>query len=689
MKVNIGGDRIGSGAKMNVSLHNYYRSTHNLNKKFQSTLAPGILYPAYVNIGLNGDKFDIDINSIIRTLPTQGPLFGSFKVQIDTFVAPFRLYHGILHNNPINIGLKMKDVKLPYFQLTSYAKKDGKIVKQQIHPSNLWKYLGMSGLGRQVVSEELQQKLISRDVNGVPLLAYYDIFKNYYANKQEDNAYVITQNFVNVGSKIESVWYCPFNNGNEFNTENCNNWVVDENKTFAASVKIHVFGENLLLPNWENELNIDNWVEKIGKYVNIQVKKTNGEDYTIIPAFGSTDKHIIFNVNADEIRPVSLSAWNGNAPMPSWEKITSSVREGIKLQPFELENIDKMRELLLNIKLGERFNISKQAKDNNIAYPYIVNSQNEVEDSILYPMSGLCVKTYQSDMFNNWIKTETIDGANGIREITTIDTTNGLEMDALNLAQKVYNMLNRIAVSGGTYEDWQEAVYTQSAIRKAETPMYMGGYSSEIMFEEVLATAATDTTEQQNTPLGSMGGRGKEVKSKGGRVKFTIEEPSIIMIMLSITPRITYSQGNKWFLTDLESIDDLHKPALDGIGYQDLIVEQMTWNGTTINANNKITERLSAGKVPTWLNYMTDVNECYGEFAMEESKAFMVLNRNYDMQADKTSILKPSDITTYIDPKKFNYAFAYNEREAQNFWAEVQFDITARRLMSAKQIPNL
>ena len=33
-------------------------------------------------------------------------------------------------------------------------------------------------------------------------------------------------------------------------------------------------------------------------------------------------------------------------------------------------------------------------------------------------------------------------------------------IDTLNLSQKVYNLLNRIAVSGGTYKDWIETVYT-------------------------------------------------------------------------------------------------------------------------------------------------------------------------------------------------------------------------------------
>ena len=73
---------------------------------------------------------------------------------------------------------------------------------------------------------------------------------------------------------------------------------------------------------------------------------------------------------------------------------------------------------------------------------------------------GLALKTYNSDLLQNWINTEWIEGVQGINEISAVDVTDGkLTMDALNLAQKVYNMLNRIAVSGGTYRDWLETVY--------------------------------------------------------------------------------------------------------------------------------------------------------------------------------------------------------------------------------------
>ena len=66
---------------------------------------------------------------------------------------------------------------------------------------------------------------------------------------------------------------------------------------------------------------------------------------------------------------------------------------------------------------------------------------------------GVCLKTYNSDLYQNWINTEWIEGVTGINEASAVDVADGkLSMDTLNLAQKVYNFLNRIAVSGGTYK---------------------------------------------------------------------------------------------------------------------------------------------------------------------------------------------------------------------------------------------
>ena len=67
------------------------------------------------------------------------------------------------------------------------------------------------------------------------------------------------------------------------------------------------------------------------------------------------------------------------------------------------------------------------------------------------------------------------------------------------------------------------------------------------------------------------------------------------------------------------------------------------------------------------------------------SESFMVLNRNYSINAKE----QIEDLTTYIDQVKFNYIFADTDLDAMNFWVQTRFDIKARRLISAKQIPNL
>jgi hypothetical protein len=64
----------------------------------------------------------------------------------------------------------------------------------------------------------------------------------------------------------------------------------------------------------------------------------------------------------------------------------------------------------------------------------------------------------------------------------------------------------------------------------------------------------------------------------------------------------------------------------------------------------------------------------------------MTLNRRFERDGSQGAI---ADLTTYIDPTKFNQIFAQTAIDAQNFWAQIAIDITARRKMSAKVMPNL
>jgi hypothetical protein len=259
-----------------------------------------------------------------------------------------------------------------------------------------------------------------------------------------------------------------------------------------------------------------------------------------------------------------------------------------QLTEFPLDNIDDMRmDILEAVRDVTAFEINDTSEA-----PYGLGlghtgDQITGEYYKLASQEGLGIKTYQSDLFNNWISTEWIDGSNGINEVTAVSTAGDeFTIDSLNLANKVYNMLNRIAISGGSYDDWLDAVYTHERAKSCENPIYHGSLIKELAFEEVVSLADTELGGE-NQPLGTLAGRGRLTnKNKGGKVKIKVDEPSYIIGLVSLTPRIDYSQGNKWD-TNLKTMNDLHKPALDAIGYQDLITDQMAWFDTTIdNAGN-------------------------------------------------------------------------------------------------------
>ena len=82
-------------------------------------------------------------------------------------------------------------------------------------------------------------------------------------------------------------------------------------------------------------------------------------------------------------------------------------------------------------------------------------------------------------------------------------------------------------------------------------------------------------SQSANEPLGTLAGKGvMGSKHKGGQIIVKCNEPCYVMGIVSLTPRIDCSQGNDWDY-QLESWDDLHKPSLDQIGFQDLNAEQL------------------------------------------------------------------------------------------------------------------
>ena len=151
IKKTLGGDRLGSGKKMEVEFGTYGRSNHDMSKIVRTTAAPGTLMPIDTQLLLPGDTIDINLDTQVMTLPTDGPLFGSFRLQIDVFMAPIRLYQALLHNNKRKIGLDIEKVKLPQLKVQcnnlDFENRNVPLDIQQINSSSLLAYLGIRGIG--------------------------------------------------------------------------------------------------------------------------------------------------------------------------------------------------------------------------------------------------------------------------------------------------------------------------------------------------------------------------------------------------------------------------------------------------------------------------------------------------------------------------------------------------------------
>ena len=653
----LGKNTLGDNDKMKVAMRDYDMSTHDISTIFRSSIGVGMLVPFCKILCQKGDI--IDMNLINKTLsqPTLGPLFGSFKLQHFMFFGGFRLYNSWLHNNRTGIGMKMSDIKLPMMHAKTYGTETE--AKTNISSSALYKYLGWSNSRRKGTSAT--NGVLK---NGVPLLLYLDIFKNFFANTQEKKFYM-----------LKGAGEVKLNFAKTYKNINDGIYIIGKNQETVKITNTTTIQAGLILNKYEG----------FWSSIKVKILESDGGLYE------KRLSQLTTNANSTTITLNKVSADPYATILQFFTTKETANYIKTELGQYDLKLLDQIRDVILHKKGNETLVLyASNLNETNNGSAELVQMFDDLITSQTNRLGGMLLKTYDSDIFNNWIQTDWIDGVGGITELTSIDITANdgkLTMDALNLQQKVYNMLNRIAVSGGTYRDWLETVYTAGKyLDRPETPVFIGGMTQYIEFDEVISKSATET-EYGSQPLGDIAAIGRGGKPiNNGHIHYQCEEPGYIMGLMAITPMIDYSQGNDFDL-NLQTIDDLHKPALDGIGYQDLIQEQMVGETSVYDGASTLNslKHLAANKTVAWIDYMTNYNRTYGDFAAGEALDFMVLNRRYEVSNNNTI----NDLTTYIDPQKYIEIFADTSIDSQNFWVQTVVQATRRGNYSAKQIPFL
>lgn len=645
IKKNLGGERLGSGNKMQVSMKGYGKSTFNLSKIRRTSMTVGTLVPMGHWLALPGDRFEIDLDALITTAGTESVLYGSMKFQVDVFSQRISSFMPNMTLNLVEQGLNIKDIKIPqvvmeadpYDWTTDPS-------NQHTNPSCIWAYLGIRGLGQTPNGENPKRKF-----NALPYLMYHAIGKEFYANKQEKIGAVIHTN----EDDITLIGDMLFSNNFVTNVEIPHIVPVTGAENYLKDSVLQITSANSEVPNTAKLklLILQGWTNVMDIYENVEIRGTT----------------VYLSKVKDKLGSQRVTAW-------SYTSSTDEVPEMPRIVTFPLKNVDLMAmDIMKTVGSTTPFEITAGTR---APYGLTLGQGASGTWAKMVSQEGLLLKTYQSDVFNNYLDTIWINQINTQSRVST--TGDSFTIDSLLINQKVYNYLNRIAAGGGTLDDWREVTYDHRSYTKTNKPVYEGGLSKEIVFDPVTATAATE-----DTPLGTIATRGTfGSKHKGGKVTVRVDEESYIMVIASITPRISYSQGNRWDV-NLKTLDDLHKPEFDKIGYQDLILETAAHWDTLVNPQYGPLSQRAIGKQPSWQWYKTDYDDNLGNFASTER--YKVLDRQYGW----TPSGNVQDVTTYIDPTKYNDVFAYKAADAQNFDVQVGMEVTARRVMSAEVVQSI
>lgn len=155
-------------------------ANHNRSHYFRDSVAPGALVPIYVKPVNPGDEIYNQYESLVNTQALLSPLYGSYKLKIMTFFAGTSLYVPKLwRNGSMQQTDGTLDAGYPLFDFPYYGGSTSAINTLTVNPSSLLAHLGFN-------PGYLHPKAGVIGYNAIPLLMYLDIFRHYFANRQEE-----------------------------------------------------------------------------------------------------------------------------------------------------------------------------------------------------------------------------------------------------------------------------------------------------------------------------------------------------------------------------------------------------------------------------------------------------------------------------------------------------------------------
>lgn len=299
---------------------------------------------------------------------------------------------------------------------------------------------------------------------------------------------------------------------------------------------------------------------------------------------------------------------------------------------------------------------------------------------------------YKPDMWRNLLskteyKTTTVSASGGVVSIEEFRTKN-----------KVQRFRDAVLLSGGRFSNLMRTVFGWRSDLDLDIPVLRHVTKHLIDPSNITAMATTQTSEGETT----LGQKGSNVDRYNGSktVRIKCDEPGYIMVIASITPIVSYSQGFNPFLLRLSHNDDWN-PNFANLGFQS--IPRIFYSAypdlpNGVNGDGTVDDEIVAtnfsaivGKNLAWIEERTAVSHVHGDFNEWNGQyRDMVLGRKYTNSWHADNLYyQQFQLDTYVNPLAFNDIFAIDNILDAPWSLHCAFNIKAKRPIGKHYRPNL
>lgn len=630
---------------LNIDFPRPKTSNFNLGRVNRFSADVGWVIPCYVEEILPNSYKRLDVNALIQTNATVAPLMGSFKVKIDAFFVPLRLYYRHLSLNNVNPdfddNFPFHHISLPtitnsssispvYNVVTGNAVNYSDTAPNSIYiynekwrdgftsdsptypqylivpPSSLLDYLG-------ILPVDYCNKAFSgsKPLNGNTFIGYFDIWRNYYSNPHDvDVPFRYSNSYPNeLGKGLDRDLYIPLKKLDDFVNSFTDSADPQQPKNVIQQFNMYVRPE--LFP-----------INNIGRY----------RALTAPPLFSG--QSVIYP----------------NAQGPLFD-----TRNGLHFGLLRTTYMDDY----FNSRFRNDF-VSYMEESSRITVQdnsFTINQLRQANRVAKYVDKSI----FSDTRFGSWIKAHF-----GVKTNHKLDIPQFLGSITSNI---VFNDIYATAQTGDGDITSNQALGSRSSLGQ-------GFIKNKGAFVEFRAT-------------------------EPGYLMCMFRIIPYVSYFQGIKKMYLKSNFYDLYRPEFDAIgyDDLQKIELSAVpnyydNMQDMTNQTIFPDMETLLLDSYNT---SVGKHPAWLEYMTSYDESHGLMCKKYQYGYWTLNRPFSPRAydsyiynDITAeVITPfSDFSTYVLPEYFNNIFAVN-KYTDNFQVQIRFFDKTKQPISKQILPHL